>query len=439
MYFQPLILNFMAKKNSGIKHPALWVPSAYFAMGLPFVAIAQASALMYKNMGISDAQIAFWTSLIMIPWTIKPLWSPVLEMYKTKKHFVVASQFITAITFALVALALPLNHFFTYTIAMLAIVAFSGATNDIATDGVYLNVLSPKQQAEYIGWQGAAYNVAKILTAGAFVYLAGQLEESVGVVNAWVTVMLIFGAIMGSLGLYHLRMLPKGGENAAEVKSFKDGVNTLVDVIKTFFQKKHIYWYIAFIVLYRFAEGFAIKIAPLFFKADVAKGGLGLSTSQIGIIYGVFGAAAFVVGSILAGYFIARRGLKRALIYLCASFNIPFAVYAFLALTQPSNLYLIGSAVVLEYFGYGFGFVGLMLFMMQQVSPGKYKMAHYAFATGIMNLGFMIPSMISGILSDHLGYKVFFIWVLIATIPSFLAAAFVPFGHPDNKEQKEIE
>ncbi len=428
----------MSVKEAGVKHPSYWVPTAYFAMGLPFVAIAQASALMYKNMGISDSQIAFWTSLIMIPWTIKPLWSPILEMYKTKKHFVVASQFITAITFAMVALALPMSNFFTYTIALLAIVAFSGATNDIATDGVYLNVLTPKLQAEYIGWQGASYNVAKILTAGAFVYLAGQLEESIGVVNAWISVMLIFSAIMTLLGFYHLKMLPNGGESA-EVKSFKDGINTLTDVIKTFFQKKYIYWYIAFIILYRFAEGFAIKIAPLFFKAAVAKGGLGLSTSQIGVIYGVFGAAAFVLGSILAGYFIAGRGLKKALIILCASFNIPFAVYALLAVTQPSNLYLIGSAVVLEYFGYGFGFVGLMLFMMQQVAPGKYKMAHYAFASGIMNLGFMIPSMISGFLSDFLGYKVFFIWVLVATIPSFLATWFVPFGNPDHTEQKSIE
>jgi PAT family beta-lactamase induction signal transducer AmpG len=332
-----------------------------------------------------------------------------------------------------------MSNFFTYTIALLAIMAFSGATNDIATDGVYLNVLTPKLQAEYIGWQGASYNVAKILTAGAFVYLAGQLEESIGVVSAWISVMLIFGAIMAALGIYHLKMLPKGGNTSAEVKSFKDGLNTLTDVIKTFFQKKHIYWYIAFIILYRFAEGFAIKIAPLFFKAAVADGGLGLSTSQIGLIYGIFGAAAFVFGSILAGYFIAGRGLKKALIILCASFNVPFAVYALLAVTQPSNLYLIGSAVVLEYFGYGFGFVGLMLFMMQQVAPGKYKMAHYAFASGIMNLGFMIPSMMSGFLSDFLGYKIFFIWVLLATIPSFLATYFVPFGHADNTEQQEIE
>lgn len=419
-------------------HPATWVPTAYFAMGLPFVAIAQASALMYKNMGISDTQITFWTSLIMIPWTIKPLWSPLLEMYKSKKHFVILSQFITAITFALVALALPMSNFFTYTIALLGLIAFSGATNDIATDGVYLNVLSPKLQAEYIGWQGASYNVAKILTAGAFVYLAGQLEESIGVVNAWMTVMLIFGGIMGMLGLYHLRMLPKGTTQEAEAAT-TNGIDTLWDVLKTFFEKKYIYWYIAFIILYRFAEGFAIKIAPLFFKAAVEQGGLGLSTSQIGLIYGVFGAAAFVLGSILAGYFIAKRGLKRSIRFLCASFNIPFAVYAVLALTQPSNLYIIGSAVVLEYFGYGFGFVGLMLFMMQQVAPGKYKMAHYAFASGIMNLGFMIPSMISGYISDYLGYKTFFIWVLVATIPSFLAAYFVPFGHPDNSELKETE
>ncbi len=173
----------------------------------------------------------------------------------------------------------------------------------------------------------------------------------------------------------------------------------------------------------------------MFFKAAVTDGGLGLSTSEIGIAYCVVGAGAFVLGSFLAGYFIAARGLKRSLFILCCSFNIPFAVYAFLAMTQPGNLYIIGAAVVLEYFGYGFGFVGLMLFMMQQVAPGKFKMAHYAFATGIMNLGFMIPSMLSGFISDWLGYKLFFIWVLVATIPAFLATWFVPFGLPDNKGQ----
>jgi PAT family beta-lactamase induction signal transducer AmpG len=230
-------------------------------------------------------------------------------------------------------------------------------------------------------------------------------------------------------------MLPSGGQ-ATEVQTFKEGVNTTIDVIRTFFQKKFILWYIMFIILYRFAEGFAIKIAPLFFKAAVADGGLGMTTSEIGLVYGTFGAAAFVVGSLLGGYFISARGLKNALFKLALIFNIPFSVYALLSFYQPENIYIISAAVVLEYFGYGFGFVGLILFMMQQIAPGKYKMAHYAFATGIMNLGFMIPSSASGYLSDLIGYKLFFMWVLIATIPALLAAYFVPFTYADPEKEE---
>ncbi len=428
----------MSTEKTKQTKPFLWVPTAYFAMGLPLVAIAQASVLMYKNMGVSNTQITFWTSFITLPWTLKLFWSPVLEMFKSKKYFVVASQFVTGITFALVAFSLPLNNFFTYSIALLAIVAFSGATNDIATDGVYLEILSPKLQAEYIGWQGASYNIAKLFTAGGLVYLAGVLEEKLGVVNAWVSVMAAISAIMVVLALYHMRMLPKG-KTSVEITSLKEGFTTLRDVLKTFFQKKYIYLYIGFIILYRFAEGFAIKIAPLFFLADVSDGGLGLTTKQVSLVYGTFGTIAFVIGSVLAGYFIARRGLKKALIYLVASFNIPFIVYAVLAINQPQEFYYVAAAVVFEYFGYGFGFVGLMLFMMQQVAPGKYKMAHYAFATGIMNLGFMIPSMMSGYFSDLLGYKTFFMWVLLAAVPVFIAAKFLPFARPDNKEQEELD
>ena len=425
----------MRLKNSKPQHPATWVPSVYFAMGLPFVAIAAASSLMFKNLGISDSKIAFWTTLVMIPWTLKPLWSPLLEMYKTKKHFVVATQMLTGITFALVAFSLQLPHYFSYAIALMAIIAFSGATHDIATVGIYLNELSPQDQAKYVGWQGAFYNVAKILSGGALVYLAGELEQTLGVVHAWMIVMGIYGVIMISLSIYHMKMLPSGG-TSTEVKSFKEGVETLKDVAKTFFQKKNIVLSITFVIFYRFAEGFAIKISPLFFKATREEGGLGLTTSQIGLVYGLFGAIAFVLGSILAGYYTSKRGLKKTLMILCVCFNVPFAVYGVLALTQPENLYIIGAAVALEYFGYGFGFVGLILYIMQQIAPGKYKMAHYAFADGIMALGFMIPSMISGYLSDFLGYKMFFIWVLIATLPSFLITYFAPFNNqPTNKKQ----
>jgi PAT family beta-lactamase induction signal transducer AmpG len=418
------VKNIPSKK----RHPVYWIPSTWFAMGLPFVALAAASSIMYKNMGISDSQIAFWTSLVMLPWTIKPLWGPFLEMFKTKKYFVYTTQIFTGCMFGLVALSLHTHYFFAISIGMLAIIAFSGATHDTAADGVYLDELDEKLQAQYVGWQGAFYNIAKVISGGVLVYFAGEMEKNIGIVNAWTAVMALYGIIMILLGLYNRKMLPESG-SSKNVHSVKEGFVTLKDVAITFFQKKNIWYSLCFIVLYRFAEGQAIKITPLFFKAARVEGGLGLSTSQIGVLYGVFGAIAFVLGSLAAGYFVSNKGLSRkTLLLLCAFFNVPFAAYAFLAITLPQNLYIIGGAVAVEYFGYGFGFVGLILFIMQQIAPGKYKMAHYAFGSGLMNLGFMIPSMVSGFVSDYLGYKEFFIWVLISTIPAFLITWLVPLA-----------
>lgn len=408
-------------------------------MGLPFVALSGASSIMYKNMGISDTQIAFWTSLVMLPWTLKPLWGPFLEMYKTKKFFVYATQIFTGLVFGLLALTLQLDQFFSISIAMLTIIAISGATHDTAADGVYLNELSPKLQAKFVGWQGAFYNIAKVFSGGVLVYLAGQLEKEIGVQNAWMTVMFVYGLIMVSLGLYNMRALPAGAP-VRNTSSVKEGFATLKDVIITFFQKKNIWYSLCFIVFYRFAEGQAIKIVPLFFKASRETGGLGLSTSEIGLLYGVFGSIAFVLGSLIAGYYVSNKGLtRRTLLVLCASFNLPFAAYAFLAVFMPTDLYVIATAVAIEYLGYGYGFVGLILFMMQNIAPGKYKMAHYAFGSGLMNLGFMIPSMISGLLSDFLGYKEFFIWVLIATIPAFIVTGLVPLRTAEEIENDTEE
>lgn len=418
-----------------ISNPAFWVPSVYFGMGLPFVAISVASVLMFTNMGISDSKIAFWTSLVMIPWTLKPLWSGFLEMFKTKKFFVVFTEILSGVLFGLIALSLPLPSFFTYSIALMGILAFSGASHDIAGDGVYLAFLDKKQQAQYIGWQGASYNIAKILTSGGLVYIAGSLESSVGVVEAWMVIMFICALIMLALGMYHIRILPTEDNSEGKVSTARDTIIALWEVIRTFFQKKYIGFHIIFIILYRSAEGLAVKIVPLFLKASRDVGGLGLSTQDIGLVYGTAGSAAFVVGSILGGYFISSVGLKKSLIYLWSAFNIPFVGYFLLAVFRPDSLFVIGLAVVIEYFGYGFGFVGLMLFMMQQIAPGKHQMAHYAFATAIMNLGFMLPSMVSGSLSDLIGYKTFFIIVLIATIPAFLVTVFVPFVYPDNKDK----
>jgi len=417
-----------------ITNPLKWVPSAYFGMGLPFVMVQLVSVIMFSEMGISDAVIAFWTSLIILPWSLKPLWSPFLEMFKTKKYFVVGTQMITGVCFALLALSLPLPDFFTYAIAMMGVIAISGATHDIATDGVYMTELDTSTQAKYIGWQGAFFNIAKVVANGGLVFLAGMLKDTMGVIHAWMLIMAMVAVVMILLSLWHSKVLPSGGASATQINTAKEGWESFKNVFSTFFKKKYIAFYIIFIILYRLAEGLAIKILPLFLKAPIERGGLGLEISQIGLINGTFGAIAFILGSILAGYYISAKGLKKTLFLLCCAINLPFLIYLLLAIFQPSNIFLIGSAVICEYFGYGFGFVGLTLFMMQQVAPGKHKMAHYAFASGVMNLGYMFAGMISGMLSDWLGYKQFFIVVAIAMIPALIVSRIIPFKYPDKNE-----
>ncbi len=430
------------------KSPISWIPTAYFAEGMPFVMLSTVVVVMFSGMGIDMASITLWTSLIMLPWTLKPLWSPLLEMYRTKKFFVVITQLITGLTFGAIALALQLPAFFAISIALMGIIAFSGATHDIACDGIYMSELSKTDQAKYIGWQGAFYNIAKIFAMGALVYIAGVLIEYFGgraegatpeeVFNAnrsaWTIIILACGAIMVLLSLYHTKMLPSS-PRAENTRSFNEQMQELWMVIRDFFTKKHIIYYLFFIVLYRLAEGFAIKVLPIFLKAPRTEGGLGLTEEQFGIYYGTFGAAAFVIGSIAAGYYVAHFGLRKTLMSLCCIFNIPYIIYLLLALFQPENNAIIAGALTLEYFGYGFGFVGLTLFMMQQIAPGKHQMAHYAFATGLMNLGVMLPGMASGWICEQIGYQNFFIFVMIATIPAFLITYFVPFTYADEKKK----
>lgn len=425
--------------------PLRWVPSLYFAMGLPFVVLNAVTAVLYKDMGISNTQITFWTSLIMWSWTLKFLWSPFLEIYRTKKFFVVATQLLSGILFGCAAAALHLPAFFAVTIALFAVVAFSGATHDIAADGVYMEELSTEEQAKYIGWQGAFYNLAKLVATGGLIWLAGWFYKRFAAdaadaieayASAWTIVLYAIGAIMLAAGLWHIYALPAGKRAADNGASLGKGLHELREVIATFFTKRHIWYYIAFIILYRLGEGFVMKIVPLFLKTPIDEGGLGLTNQQFGLYYGTFGAGAFLLGSLLAGYYIAGRGLRRTLFSLVCVFNLPFAVYALLAWLQPESMALICAGIVVEYFGYGFGFVGLTLFMMQQVAPGKYRMAHYAFASGIMNFSVMITGMASGWLSDVLGYKLFFIAVLFTTIPIFIMSRTIPFTYDEEQTQK---
>ncbi len=430
-----------ASPKAGKRSPLTWVPSVYFAMGLPFIVLNLVAVIMFDDLGINKEQIAFWTSLLTLPYTLKFIWSPLLEIYWTKKNFVVVTQAISGFCFALIAFLLPIPNFFAWVIAIMGIVAFSGATHDIATDGVYLTVLDKTTQSIYIGWQGAFYNLAKVLANGGLVALAGTLishfkesDPEKAPFYAWMIIMGIIGALLIALAIYHFFMLPATPKTGKGAQNMSEAMNEMGHVLLAFFKKKFIWIYILFIVCYRLTEGFAMKMVPLFLKASVADGGLAMSNEQIGTVYGTFGTIAFIVGSILGGYYIAHFGLKRVLFSLVCIFNIPFVIYFLFSAFQPQNILVIGSGLVLEYFCYGFGFVGLTMFMMQQVAPGKHSMAHYAFASAIMNLGVMLPGMVSGWICNRLGYEMFFIVALIMAVPAFILAWIIPFSHKDKDD-----
>lgn len=432
--------------------PLQWVSSAYFAMGLPFVAINLVSVFAFKDMGVSDAQIAFWTSLIMLPWTLKFLWSPLLEIYGTRKFFLVCTQLFSGIMFIAISLFFPTKYAFFISIVGMFIIAFNGATHDIACDGIYMAELDTTRQAQYIGVQGAFYNIAKLIANGGLVALAGiialsfeAIPEGSIIANqaansytyAWMCIYILIGSIMTCLGLYHIKAIPSQQSRNRTSISASKALKQAWFVVAEFFKKKYIAYYILFIFLYRLSEGFIMKIAPLFLRAERHEGGLGLSLTEVGTLNGMFGSVAFVLGSLLAGAFVSRYGLKSTLLSLCLIFNIPFLAYTYLAIYQPTNIYIIGSCITVEYFGYGFGFIGLTLFMMQQIARGKHQTAHYAFASAFMAMAVIIPGAISGYLSDLLGYKNFFSYILLSAIPAIVASYLIPFTYPDNKKTEK--
>jgi len=422
------------KKSS--RHPFYWIPTTWFAMGLPNLVLGgTVASLLYKSLGYSDGQIAFWTGIIVLPWSFKPLWGPFMELYKTKKFYIQVSQIACGVLFALSVLSLYTATFFPLSVTLFFLIAFFGATQDMAADGIYLSELSASDQARYVGWQGTFYNVAKLFSNGGMVFLAGILIPVIGDRDAWAVVLAIYAVIMLALGMYNRGVLPDS-TTARSVTSTREVWITLKDVMVSFFRKKHIWAGILFIVLYRFAEGQGIKIMPLFLKATRDAGGLGLSEATVGLLTGIYGTAAFVLGSLAAGYFVSNKGLTRGtLLLLCAFFNLPFAAYAYLAITQASTVWVIGTAIAVEHFGYGFGFIGIILFIMQRIAPGPYQMAHYAFGSAITYFGYTIASMMSGAISDYLGYAHFFIWVLVSTIPAFLVSWLVPLSDKSNNPE----
>jgi PAT family beta-lactamase induction signal transducer AmpG len=410
-----------------MRHPLAWVPSLYLAQGLPFYSVALVAGLMFKSMGVPNEQIARWTGVLGLAWVFKALWSPFLELFRSKKRIVVVLQITGGVALAALALALQLPAWFALAIALLGVVSLASSTHDIAADGLYIASLSAKQQAAYAGWQGAFFNGAKFLSLGGLVILAGHLEQRVGPQAAWAAVFGLLGALMAALGLYHAWALPGPRTDAlpAEVATLSGTVGVLVDVICAFFAKPGIWLGILFILLFRTAEGQVQTIGPLFLRDARAIGGMGLSTAEVGAIYGTAGTAAFLVGSILGGYFTSWIGLKRAMSWLILAMNLPNLVFYYLSMAQPESLGVVTASLAAEMFGYGFGFVGMILFIMQVIAAGPYQTAHYALGSGFMQLGFVLSKVLSGDIQQALGYRHFFLWVMLSAIPVLVLTRFV--------------
>ena len=406
------------------RSPWSWIPTLYFSQGIPYVVVMTLSVVMYKNLKISNTEIALYTSWLYLPWVIKPLWSPVVEMFRTKRFWIVSLQFLIGVAFALVALTLPAPGFFRATLAVFWLLAFSSATHDIAADGFYMLAQPAHQQAAFVGVRSTFFRLAMIGGQGGLVYLAGSLEKSTGdVAYAWTLVFVLLAAIFLVVGVYHFFALPKPTVDHATGRA-QDFVADFFAVFAAFFRKPGIAAILTFLLFYRFSEAQLLKLVTPFLLDGRELGGLGLSTQQVGITYGTVGVIALTLGGLLGGWVISRVGLKRMLWPMICIMNLPNLVFVFFAFVQPTNLWVIGGGLAVEQFGYGFGFTAYLLYMIM-VAEGEHKTAHYALCTGFMALGMMLPGMPAGWLQDQMGYPNFFIWVCVATLPSFAAATLI--------------
>jgi PAT family beta-lactamase induction signal transducer AmpG len=425
--------------QSRSKSPWLWVPSVYYAQGMPFVVVMTVSVIMYKRLGISNAEIAYFTSWLYLPWVIKPIWSPLIDILKTRRYWITTMQLLVGAGFAAIALTLPAENAFRYTLAVFWLIAFSSATHDIAADGFYIAALSERQQAWFVGIRSTFYRLAMITGQGLLVMTAGYLEGTTSSITvAWSIAFLLLAGLFLILFAWHRFSLPRPpGDVPAYAGPLKGLMRESVKTFASFFRRAYIGRTLAFLLLYRFAEAQLVKLATPFMLDGQASGGLGLSTGEVGLAYGTAGVLMLTVGGILGGVLAARNGLRYWLWWMVAAINLPNAVYLLLAFTQPGNLLLIGIAVGIEQLGYGFGFTAYLLYMLY-IARGLHSTAHYAICTGFMSLGMMLPGMVSGWLQEFLGYQYFFVWILVATVPSFLVAALIPldagFGRRDTSQ-----
>jgi PAT family beta-lactamase induction signal transducer AmpG len=412
----------MEPPSPSSSHPWRWIPSLYFAQGLPNVVMTSLSVVMFKNLHVSNADITFYTSMAYLPWVIKPLWSPLVEMFGKKRRWIVVLQFAIGIAFGTIALTLPAPDFFRYALALLWLMAFSSATHDIAADGFYLLALSPHQQAAFVGVRSLCFRLSVLAGKGGLVALSGWLLGITGsATQAWGAIFLLLAGLFLIAGLYHVRALPVLTD-AGIPPSSRSRLGDFAQVFGSFFSKPGIGVALAFLLLYRLAEAFALKLVEPFLLDSRASGGLALSNQQLGLSYGGVGVVALLAGGLLGGYLISRHGLRRMLWPMLLVMHIPIAVFLLLAAVRPESLGVISAALAVEQFGYGFGFTAYMVYMMM-LAEGEHQTAHYAICTGFMALGIMLPGLVAGDIQESLGYERFFLWVCVATLPSFLVTA----------------
>ncbi len=416
-------MNFPKKRNI---NPWIWVPSLYLAEGVPYIMAMTVSVILYKRLGVSNTDIALYTSWLYLPWVIKPLWSPFVDMFRTKRFWIVAMQLIVGASFAGVALTIPAPAFFRYTLAFFWIMAFSSATHDIAADGFYMLGLEEHQQSAFIGVRTIFYRIAVIAAKGILVVFAGNLEtRGFSVQTAWSLTFFLLAALVLALFIYHVVVLPfPVADRPVRRDPQQNSLGLFLRGFALFFRRKDILPIVAFFLFYRFAEAQLVKMVAPFLLDERARGGLGLSTAEVGIVYGTVGAIALMAGGLLGGWASSKKGLKYWLWIMVFAMHLPDVIFIYLSVALPQSLWIINAAVAIEQFGYGFGFTAYSLFMIM-ACEGEYKTVHYAIATGIMAFGMMIPAMSSGWIQERLGYPGFFIWILISTVPGFVVAALV--------------
>ena len=403
------------------RNPWAWIPTLYFAEGFPYIIITAVSVIMYKRLGISNADIGLYTSWLYLPWVIKPFWSPVVEIRSTKRNWFLITQLLGAVCFLAVGLSLNLSSFFLTSLVFFWIAAFASATHDIAADGFYLLALPGEKQSFFIGIRSTFYRLAMISGQGGIVVFAGLMETSTGNNQvSWSWSLILVATVLGGLAIANYIFTPK----IKEERGVSEGWSGVREVFVSFFQKDQVAVGLAFILCYRLGESQLVKMAAPFLVDEVAMGGMGLSTTEVGTVYGTIGIVALVIGGILGGIAISRDGLGKWMLPMAISLNAPNALYALLALSGTTSLTWATVTVIIEQLGYGFGFASFMMYLIF-LAEGSSKTSHYALATGFMALGMMLPGMASGFIQEYLGYPGFFVWVVVAGIPGIILIRFL--------------